>query len=214
MKITYNMFKFEFIIAFFGGIISKMKRIGMRNFKTALSVFLCLLFYEFINRDNAVLACIAAVICVQNTFEDSMQTGRARVIGTIIGGFTGALVLYIVNTYFNDNILVFVIPLGIILLIQICVTINMKKAVVICCVVYLIVVISKNHEDGYVLYTVHRVLDTSIGIVIALLVNKYVKVPEKIKLMFKKHNTGENNISQDTSGNISEAENQEDSIKK
>lgn len=65
------------------------------------------------------------------------------------------------------------------LLIQICVTINMKKAVVICCVVFL--VITMNHDEGYILYTFNRVLDTSIGIIIALFVNKYVKIPEKLK---------------------------------
>jgi len=61
----------------------------------------------------------------------------------------------------------------------------MKQAVSICCVVYLVVVISKNHEEGYMLYTFNRVLDTSIGIIIALLVNKYVEVPKKLKTNFK-----------------------------
>jgi uncharacterized membrane protein YgaE (UPF0421/DUF939 family) len=55
----------------------------------------------------------------------------------------------------------------------------MKKAVVICCVVFL--VITLNHDEGYILYTFNRVLDTSIGIIIALFVNKYVKIPEKLK---------------------------------
>jgi uncharacterized membrane protein YgaE (UPF0421/DUF939 family) len=55
----------------------------------------------------------------------------------------------------------------------------MKKAVVICCVVFL--VITMNHDEGYILYTFNRVLDTSIGIIIALFVNKYVKIPEKLK---------------------------------
>lgn len=162
-----------------------MFKIGMRNIKTSLSVFLCLILYEIINRDNAVLACIAAVICVQNTFVDSMNIGRARVVGTMIGGFTGALMLFIVNTFFNDIILIFIIPLGIMLLIQISVKINMKQGVVISCVVYLIVMISMNHDEGYILYTINRVLDTSVGIVIALLVNKYVKVPDIIKEKFK-----------------------------
>lgn len=156
----------------------------MRNIKTSLSVFICLLLFESINRENSIFACIAAVICMQNTVVDSVEKGIARVIGTIIGGVVGALVLFIVNTFINENILIFIIPLGIMLLIQICVTINMKQSVVICCVVYLSVMITKNHDEGYLLYTINRVLDTSIGILIALLVNKYVEIPEKIKLRF------------------------------
>ncbi len=156
-----------------------MIKIGMRNIKTAISVFICLLVFELINRDNPIFACIAAVICVQNTIIDSKETGISRIIGTIIGGLAGAFTLFIVNTFFNHKILIFIIPLGIMLLIKICVTINMKKAVVICCVVFL--VITMNYDEGYILYTFNRVLDTSIGIIIALLVNKYVKIPEKLK---------------------------------
>ena len=160
-------------------------KIGMRNIKTTLSVFICLLLFELINRENSIFACIAAVICMQNTVVDSMEKGIARVIGTIIGGLVGALVLFIVNMFLNDNILIFIIPLGIMILIQICVAINMKQSVVICCVVYLSVMITKKHDGGYLLYTINRVLDTSIGILIALLVNKYVKIPEKLKLRYK-----------------------------
>jgi uncharacterized membrane protein YgaE (UPF0421/DUF939 family) len=160
-------------------------KIGMRNIKTTLSVFICLLVFEAINRGNVLFACIAAIICVQNTIVDSVRIGMSRIIGTMIGGLSAALMLFIVNTFFDDKILIFIIPLGIMILIQICVTINMKQAVAICCVVYLIVMISMNHEEGYILYTINRVLDTSIGIIIALLVNKYMKIPEKFKTKFK-----------------------------
>jgi uncharacterized membrane protein YgaE (UPF0421/DUF939 family) len=160
-------------------------KIGMRNLKTSLSIFICLLVFEAINRDNSIFACIAALICVQNTIVDSKEIGISRIIGTVIGGLMGALTLFIVNTFLNEKVVIFIIPLGIMLLIHICVTINMKKAVVICCVVFLAVMISMNHEEGYLLYTYNRVLDTSIGIIIALLVNKYVKIPEKLKTKFR-----------------------------
>lgn len=160
-------------------------KIGMRNIKTTISVFICLLIFEAINRENSIFACIAAVICVQNTIVDSRKIGMSRIIGTIIGGLAGALSLFIVNTFYNEKVLIFIIPLGIMILIQICVKINMKKAVVICCVVYLVVMISMNHKEGYMLYTFNRVVDTSIGIIIALLVNKYIEIPEKLKGKFK-----------------------------
>ncbi|HHZ01340.1 MAG TPA: hypothetical protein GX396_00170 [Tissierellia bacterium] len=166
-------------------------KIGMRNIKTTISVFICLLVFELINRENAIFACIAAVICLQNTILDSLEKGIARIIGTIIGGAVGIIVLFVVNNFSAYNILIFIIPIGIMVLIHICVMINMKQSVVICCVVYLSIMISKSHEGGYLLYTVNRVLDTSFGILVALMVNKYLTIPESIRHRIKHDDTEE-----------------------
>jgi len=167
------------------GDIMYFPKIGMRNIKTSMSVFLCLLFFHIFNRDNAIHACIAAVICMQNTIVDSFKRGRERVIGTIIGGIAGALVLFIVTTFRHENMLIFIIPLGIVILIEICVSIDMKQSVVICCVVYLGILITMDYDSGYIMYTFNRVLDTTIGIMIALIVNKYMNLPNSFKNIFK-----------------------------
>lgn len=158
-------------------------KIGMRNIKTSLSVFICLLLFESINRENSIYACVAAVICMQNTIVDSLEKGVSRIMGTIVGGIVGAVVLFFAKELLNisDDFMIYIIPFGIILLIEICVAIDMKQSVVICCVVYLSILISKSRDGGYILYTVNRVIDTSVGIIIALFVNKYIKMPDKIK---------------------------------
>lgn len=158
-------------------------KIGMRNIKTTLSVFICLLIFSLVNRENPIYACIAAVICLQNTIDDSLKKGIERIIGTIIGGLLGIVLLFFMNKYIDSGLFIIIISLGIMILIQVCVSINMRQSVVICCVVYLSIMINKSHE-GYVLYTVNRVLDTSMGIIIALLVNKYAQIPDKLKYMF------------------------------
>lgn len=158
-------------------------KIGMRNIKTSASVFICLLFFEFINRDNAIQACIAAIICMQNTIDDSFKKGIERVIGTIIGGIAGALVLFFVETYGHEQLLLFIIPLGIVILIEICVGLKLKQSVVICCVVYLSILITKQREGGYILYTFNRVVDTTLGIMITIFVNKYLKIPDDVKVL-------------------------------
>jgi uncharacterized membrane protein YgaE (UPF0421/DUF939 family) len=182
-----------------GGYMN-LPRIGMRNIKTTLSVFLCLLLFDIISRENSIYACVAAVICMQNTIVDSLEKGVSRVLGTIVGGLVGIFVLFVVSKTFivNEDMMIFIIPMGIILLIEICVMIDQKQAVVISCVVYLSIMISKNRDGGYVLYTVNRVLDTSIGIVIALLVNKYVVMPERLRTFLNSSkNSNEKNISLD-----------------
>ena len=159
-------------------------KIGMRNIKTTLSVFICLLIFSLVNRENPIYACIAAVICLQNTIDDSLKKGIERIIGTIIGGLLGIVLLFFMNKYIDSGLFIIIISLGIMILIQVCVSINMRQSVVICCVVYLSIMINKSHDGGYVLYTVNRVLDTSMGIIVALLVNKYVRVPDKLKYIF------------------------------
>lgn len=160
-----------------------LPKIGMRNIKTTLSVFLCLLLFDLISRENSIYACVAAVICMQNTIVDSLEKGVSRVLGTIVGGLVGIFVLFVVSEVFfvSEEMMIFIISLGIILLIEICVMIDQKQAVIISCVVYLSILISKNRDGGYVLYTVNRVLDTSVGIIIALMVNKYVVMPERLR---------------------------------
>lgn len=160
-------------------------KIGMRNIKTSISVFLCLLLFQILNRDNALQACIAAVICMQNTIVDSYKKGIERVKGTILGGIGGAFVLYLITNFGYEDIIIFVIPLGIVILIELCVTLNMKQSVVICCVVYLGILITIEREGGPVIYAVNRVIDTTIGIMITIIVNKYIKVPEKIKNLIR-----------------------------
>ena len=165
--------------------IMKFPRIGMRNIKTSTSVFLCLLLFELLNRENAIMACVAAIICMQNTIVDSFKKGIERIIGTVIGGIAGALVLFIMSSLGHENMLIFIVPLGIVILIEVCVSLKLKNSVVICCIVYLGLLISRQHGNGYILYTINRILDTSVGIVIALLVNKYMNISDKIKKLFK-----------------------------
>ncbi len=199
-----------FEYSFMGKIIisvggSMFPRIGMRNIKTSTAVFLCLLIFQLINRENSIQACIAAVICMQNTVVDSYKRGFQRVIGTIIGGITGGLVLFIVTNLGSEDLLIFIIPLGITLLIYICVNIDMKQSVVICCVVYLSILITKSHEGGYLLYTLNRVIDTIAGIMVALLVNKYMHIPDKFrKLSNNKKEYQDNESPEFTDENSSE----------
>ncbi len=158
-------------------------KIGMRNIKTSISVFLCLLIFELMNRENAIYACIAAIICMQNTIDDTFKKGIDRIIGTIIGGIAGALVLYIVKTYEYEKFLLFIIPLGIMILIEVCVSLKLRQSVVICCVVYLIILISRQRDGNYIIYTINRIVDTTIGILITILVNKYLNIPDKLKVL-------------------------------
>jgi len=69
-----------------------MRKIRMRNLKTALSVFLCIVILRFFNINYPFYACIAAVICMQSSIFDSFTTGKnkAITIGCIV--FLGIMI--------------------------------------------------------------------------------------------------------------------------
>lgn len=168
-------------------------KIGMRNIKTAVAVYLCLYILEFMERD-AVLASVAAIICMQPTVESSLEQGISRVLGTIMGGFVGVIFLYIINWvsylgYSIERFYIYIIPIGIILIIQTCVLMKQTKSVSIGCIVYLTIMMNQQDAGDYFWYPINRTLDTIFGIAIAILVNKYLKKPAIFNKNKKEINT-------------------------
>jgi uncharacterized membrane protein YgaE (UPF0421/DUF939 family) len=78
------------------------------------------------------------------------------------------------------------IPLGIVVLIEICVILDKKDSVTICCIVYLSIMLTKRFESVFVVYAFNRIIDTAIGILIALFVNRYLMIPEKVKELYRR----------------------------
>ena len=64
-------------------------KIGLRAIKTAIAVFVCAVISMFLNHQDVFCACIASVICMEQTYEETVITGINRFIGTVIGGFIG-----------------------------------------------------------------------------------------------------------------------------
>ena len=150
-----------------------MKKIGARNIKTALSVFICLVLYQIFGQEYSLIACIAAVICTQNSVENSFVVSKGRILGTIFGG----CLAYLFMVLFGNN--PFSITLGIIVLIYFGNLINQREAISMSCVVFLSILIHMEEIDP-LMYTIERVVDTFIGIVVSIIINKYLPL-EKIK---------------------------------
>lgn len=151
--------------------IKNLPKIGLRNIKTAFSVLACILLFEIINRDSPFYACIAAVICMGDSVEKSVKLGKNRLIGTLIGGLYGIFFIFI------EPILPIPIPFltgfGIIIVIYTGVLVKKKDSISISCVVFLAIMTNLKDNITYV-YAINRMVDTAIGVVIAILVNKYL----------------------------------------
>lgn len=147
--------------------------IGMRNIKTALAATICALLYFPIDR-NPTFACIGAIFGIGNDMDNSKLNGGNRLIGTVIGGFLGMILFRLYIIFYPDGgthllILLFLFA-GVILLVLASLNFNWPGAiqpggVVLCIILF------NTPVDTYISYSLNRMLDTGIGVAVALLIN-------------------------------------------
>lgn len=151
-----------------------MQKIGMRNIKTAISVFICIIILRIFHNTFPFYACIAAVITMQSTVHNSFTTGKNRIIGTIIGAICG-LIFALISP---NN--VFLTSLGIVFVIYFLNLLNRKNSIIIACVVFL--AIMTNLKEGTpLIYSFSRVIETFIGILVSVLINYLIYHPKYLK---------------------------------
>ena len=154
--------------------INKSYRLGQRGIKTAIGVCVCALISMFLRHEDIFCACIASVICMEQTFAQTKDTGIHRVIGTMIGGIIGYVFLELCYiTPYYEWARVVALPICILLVVYLCNVINRKASVSIGCVV-VIVILSRSVDNvgSTFTYVLQRVCDTLIGIAVAMVINK------------------------------------------
>ncbi len=147
-------------------------KIGMRNIKTACAVALCALSYFFLNR-NPTFACIGAIFGMGKDFQSSKQHGGNRLFGTLIGGILGMVLFRVYLFIFPDGrqtlLLVLFVFIGTVLLIELCQMFwqgGVQPGGVMMCIL-----LFNTPVENYINYALNRILDTAIGVIIALIVN-------------------------------------------
>lgn len=155
----------------------KTKRIGMRNVKTALSVALCIALSQFLNRQDIFYAAIAAVMAMQSSVSDSFKAGKNRMLGTMFGAFIG-LIFALIHP---DDVLL--CGIGVILIIYVCDLLDWNKSITISCTVFLVIMLNLNGRSP-VSYSMSRIIDTFIGITIAVLVNYFIAPPKHLDKIY------------------------------
>lgn len=168
-----------------------MPHIGKRMVKTAVAVYLCFCIDLLRNGQGIVLnAVIAAVLCMQQSVHDSREVGWYRIIGTFIGGIAGVIFVLVENPLVPENWLLLhylLVSLCIIPVIYITVYFRWKSSAQLACVVFLCVAVVQDTGLTPVLFAVNRMLDTIIGVGVAIVVNHtgfLVSREKKPKLFF------------------------------
>ena len=148
--------------------------IGMQNIKTALAATLCALLYLPF-QENPTFACIGAIFGMGSDMQDSRRNGGNRFFGTLIGGVIGMALfrLYIVFVPTGEAtwLLMAFLFVGVVGLILVSQAFHWVGAiqpggVVLCILLF------NTPVQTYITYSLERIFDTGVGVVVALAVNR------------------------------------------
>lgn len=151
----------------------KLQKIGMRNIKTGIAAMICVLVGNLF-LDNTFYAVISCIISMQNTFKASLKAGINRISGTIVGGIIGFLFALISP---GNPILC---GLGIMSSIYVCNLLGLRLGTNVACVTFSAIQLGVGTADP-ITYSVFRVIDTSVGVVIGIIVNYFIARPNYTK---------------------------------
>lgn len=156
--------------------------IGMRIIKSAIGVLLGFIIYFLRGKQGTPFYTAASVVwCMQPYSSNAKANAAQRTVGTIIGAIYG-LIMILVELYFipfdNDILRYIIISLLIIPIIYTTVIFNKKSTSYFSCVVFLSIVVNHLNDKNPYLFVFNRMMDTMIGIVVALVVNTF-ELPRK-----------------------------------
>ena len=151
--------------------------LGLRTVKTSLAVMCCILFFQLTDRGTPIVATLAAVFALREDLSSSIDFGKSRIVGNVIGGI-GALVYYAFVEFLpNENLSqLFFIPLIVAIIITFSIRIDNKAGIIGGIATFLFIALSIPKNESYV-YAFHRIIDTFIGTFIAIFWNFAIKSP-------------------------------------
>ena len=153
---------------------NKSPKIGLRTVKTVISVFLCFLIDSFRNDSVPFYAVIASILCTQPDIENSLIIAKSREKSTIIGGIVGMLFLTmekVLVTIYPELFRELILSLMLIPIIYLSLLLKQKNGTALMCVVFLCVTITHERDMNPLYFAWSRIVDTSLGIVVSLIVN-------------------------------------------
>ncbi|MFV0504768.1 MAG: HAD hydrolase family protein [Lachnospirales bacterium] len=155
----------------------KFLPIGQRLIRSVLAVFICLLMYEVRGEDGTQFySILAALLCVQNYRRNTIEVGVTRMQGTLIGAFWGLLLIIMGVNFFpailSNNIISYTfISIFTGIVIYSTVLIGLKDLAYFACTVFLSIAIMHADNGAPYLHVASRVIDTLIGVMVALFVD-------------------------------------------
>lgn len=178
-----------------GPTVSKRKfwQLGGRTWKTVVAVFISLVVDEARPGGMPFYAAITAILCVQKNPSDGIETSVNREVATIIGGMFGMVFLWLeqlMGGFHSDVLLAAAAAVYLVPIISLSVWIGRPKSTFLMCVVFLSVVIMHGDDVHPFFFALNRILDTTIGIVTALVVDNLPRsISKRCRIKRRDENT-------------------------
>ena len=160
--------------------------VGLRTIKTALAVMVCMAIFLPFHLFGAQItepwslfgplnACVAAIICMQSSIEDSWQQGFIRLRGTAVGGVVGLGVISLYILLPDPLVLILLLGAAMVAIIWFCNLIKKPRACGIGCIVCCIVVLTQagSGMERY-LSALARMVETAVGILVSIGINRFL----------------------------------------
>lgn len=155
---------------------------GQRIVRSMIAAWICMLIYDLRGRDGLVfLSVIAALQCIQPYMENSLQMGKKRIIGTLVGAVWGTVVLYLeflVVGQAGVEEMVHFLLMGAVAgaVIYSTVLLKIPDNAYFSAVVFLSIAMNHVTDTAPIIYVIDRVIDTTVGVLVGTLVN-YLHLP-------------------------------------
>ena len=145
--------------------------IGMRTLKTGLAVIITSCLSGTFLISNPFYAVIGTVFAMQNTVKSSFVAGKNRLLGTVLGAVIGYFfaLIHLEWPVFHG--------VAVIVVIICCNALKISSSIIIASTVCLSILMGITAEQNPLIYSILRTTDTSIGIIIGILVNYFIAQP-------------------------------------
>ena len=150
---------------------------GQRIIRSVIAVWVCMLIYALRGlRGEPFYSIIAAVQCIQPYSSNMLTEGRDRIIGTLIGAFWGAFILFMdllpMGGTWQAYAIQFIL-LGVFtgLVIYSTVLFKISQFALFSAVVFLGIAMFHMEDVNPYIHVINRSLDTIIGVGVAIVVN-------------------------------------------
>ncbi len=157
---------------------------GYRIYKTVLAVFICLSVGKFINYGYPIFALFSCILMMKETPDLSIKFGINRSIGTVFGGLIATLALAIslslkIDT--NSFFYIFLICATLLTTLSLAKMFQLPEyAMSMASLIVVIIMINYNVSiQTSLIYSFYRIIETILGIVVAVAINITVKPLKK-----------------------------------
>lgn len=157
--------------------IRKLPRIGGRVLKTGIAVALALAVCAALRIPEPVFAGVAATICVQPTVLQTFRKGVQRLQATVIGALIGLVFVGLAGLWPDPYIKSAAAGVAVVIAVWFCLALRWPDALVLAAATVVVIMTHTPDRGDIYVYALERTLVTTVGVIVASLVNGLVIWP-------------------------------------